>query len=77
MTHFVILKASITDFVPRILQLFGGAGKAVIKNAVTVFPGKAAKVVPKMPGEKAGMAPAVMALDSLSSTLLLKYGLSL
>ncbi|KAK0920724.1 hypothetical protein LTR91_018330 [Friedmanniomyces endolithicus] len=77
MTHFVILKASITDFVPRILQLFGGAGKAVIKNAVTVFPGKAAKVVPKMQGEKAGMAPAVMALDSLSSTLLLKYGLSL
>ncbi|KAK0835605.1 hypothetical protein LTR73_000101 [Friedmanniomyces endolithicus] len=58
MTHFVILKASITDFVPRILQLFGGAGKAVIKNAVTVFPGKAAKVVPKTPGEKAGMAPA-------------------
>ncbi|KAK0336129.1 hypothetical protein LTR02_014101 [Friedmanniomyces endolithicus] len=76
MTHFVILKASITDFVPRILQLFGGAGKAVIKNAVTVFPGKAAKVVPKMPGEKAGMAPAVMALDSETGTVTARTGLT-
>ncbi|KAK5734872.1 hypothetical protein LTR17_008644 [Elasticomyces elasticus] len=75
-THFVILKAAITDFVPRIVQLFGGAGKALIKNAVRVFPGKGPKTVPKRPGEKPSMAPAVMALDSLAQTLEQKYGLA-
>ncbi|KAK3110696.1 hypothetical protein LTR53_014747 [Teratosphaeriaceae sp. CCFEE 6253] len=69
-THYIIVKACIADFVPRILQLFGGAGRALIGKAVKEFPGKG----PKTAG---GMRPAVMALDSLGETLRVRYGLSL
>ncbi|KAK3108002.1 hypothetical protein LTR53_017878 [Teratosphaeriaceae sp. CCFEE 6253] len=71
-THYIIVKACIADFVPRILQLFGGAGRALVAKAVREFPGKGPRVVGG--GE---MRPAVMALDSLGETLRVRYGLSL
>lgn len=37
-THFVVLKAMIENYVPRIIATFGGAGLAVLRQALIEFP---------------------------------------
>ncbi|EMD01221.1 hypothetical protein BAUCODRAFT_153547 [Baudoinia panamericana UAMH 10762] len=65
-THFVLLKALVEEFVPRIIGIFGGAGKALLRKAVVEFPAKGNK-------KSAG----VVALQSMQMTLQQKYGLTL
>ena len=35
--YFALVKALIEDHIPRILEIYGGAGKALVKHAVTVW----------------------------------------
>lgn len=37
-THYVLVQALVKDHVPRIMQIFGFAGKAVLKKAIYDFP---------------------------------------
>ncbi|KAK3672246.1 hypothetical protein LTR78_007786 [Recurvomyces mirabilis] len=77
LTHYVMLKAMIEEYVPRIITIFGGAGKALLKNAVRNFPPKGPKTQPKRPGDEARMMPHVMALETLQYTLQTKYNITL
>lgn len=36
--HFVVLKGMLEHAIPRAIALFGGAGKAVVRQALVVFP---------------------------------------
>lgn len=59
-THCVVLKAMIVNFVPRIIGMFGGAGVAVLRQALIVFPEE------KGPqDEKRKKLPSVTALQSM------------
>lgn len=59
-THFVVLKAMIENFMPRIIGTFGGAGIAVLRQALIVFPNE------KGPqDEKGKKLPSVTALQSM------------
>ncbi|KAK5134959.1 hypothetical protein LTR08_005911 [Meristemomyces frigidus] len=69
-THYVLVKAMIEDFVPRIMQIFASAGKAALKKAVREFPYAA----PKKDGRF--ISPAV-AVEAMQVTLQQRYGLTL
>ncbi|KAI7478644.1 hypothetical protein KC351_g8045 [Hortaea werneckii] len=71
LTHYVLVKALLADHIPRILQIFASAGKAVIREATGEFPQKGPRKENGMPFSE------VTALDSLPATLASKQGLSL
>ncbi|KAI6795672.1 hypothetical protein KC363_g1665 [Hortaea werneckii] len=71
LTHYVLVKALLADHIPRILQIFASAGKAVIRKATGEFPQKGPRRENGMPFSE------VTALDSLPATLASKQGLSL
>lgn len=77
LTHYIIVKSLIEDFVPRILQIFGGAGLAVLRKAIRDFPQKGPRSQPRRPGEEARLLPEVMAVENMQVTLQQKYGLML
>lgn len=71
-SHFVVLKAMITTFVPRIISTFGGAGLALLRQALIAFPrDKGIK------SEKGQPLSSVMAVQALPMTLQKTYNLSL
>ena len=63
-THFVVLKAMIDNYVPRILSLFGGAGLAVLRQALMYVPNEKAKT-----SVNGKAAPAVTALQAMAMIL--------
>ena len=70
-THFVILKAVIDNYVPRIMHQFGGAGLALLRQALVVFPRD--KGIKDKNGEPISFVRAVSALpDILQHSLHLK-----
>ncbi|GAB1726998.1 hypothetical protein NU195Hw_g3852t1 [Hortaea werneckii] len=71
LTHYVLVKALLADHVPRILQIFAAAGKAVIRKATAEFPQKGPRRENGVPFSE------VTALDSLPVTLASKQGLAL
>ncbi|KAI7484626.1 hypothetical protein KC351_g4366 [Hortaea werneckii] len=71
LTHYVLVKALLADHVPRILQIFAAAGKAVIRKATAEFPQKGPR------REKGVPFSEVTALDSLPVTLASRQGLAL
>ena len=69
-THFVVVKGMVENYVPRILALFGGAGMAVLRQALVVFPEE------KGPRDERGRrVPAVTAV--LAMPVVLQRDLSL
>ncbi|KAI7320840.1 hypothetical protein KC315_g9309 [Hortaea werneckii] len=71
LTHYVLVKALLADHIPRIVQIFASAGKAVIRKATGEFPQKGPRRENGMPFSE------VTALDSLPATLASKQGLML
>ncbi|KAI6853713.1 hypothetical protein KC323_g9209 [Hortaea werneckii] len=71
LTHYVLVKALLADHVPRILQIFAAAGKAVIRKATAEFPQKGPRRENGVPFSE------VTALDSLPVTLASRQGLAL
>ncbi|RMY75713.1 hypothetical protein D0862_13880 [Hortaea werneckii] len=71
LTHYVLVKALLADHVPRILQIFAAAGKAVIRKATAEFPQKGPRRENGVPFSE------VTALDSLLVTLASRQGLAL
>lgn len=70
-TQYVMLKALIENSVPRIIQIFGGAGRALLRRAVREF-------VQRGPRTKEGrLRPEVVAVEALQVTLHEKYGVSI
>lgn len=70
-THYVLVKAMVDDFVPRILSTFASAGRAALRKAVREFP----QVGPKDASGR--FMSAVVAVESMQVTLQQKYGLTL
>lgn len=70
-THYVLLKAMLDDFVPRIMSIFGTAGKAVLRKAVRDFP----QVGPR--GQDGRLATEPIAVETMQLTLQQKYALTL
>ncbi|KAI7269032.1 hypothetical protein KC335_g6712 [Hortaea werneckii] len=68
LTHYVLVKALLADHVPRILQIFAAAGKAVVRKATAEFPQKGPRRENGVPFSE------VTALDSLPVTLVSRYG---
>lgn len=64
LTHFVVLKAMIEQYVHRITGTFGGAGKAILRQALIHFPNERGPVDGK--GRK---LPAVTALQAMPMIL--------
>ncbi|KAK5110346.1 hypothetical protein LTR62_006054 [Meristemomyces frigidus] len=64
--HYVMLKAMIEEYAPRILTLFGGAGKALLRTMVKKFPEKG-------PRTKQGPCPEVLALEGMGMIFQTKY----
>ena len=63
-THFVVLKAMTNESVPRILRTFGGAGLAVLRQALIYFPKE------KGPQDENGRKlPAVTAVEAMPMVL--------
>ncbi|RMZ04085.1 hypothetical protein D0860_06523 [Hortaea werneckii] len=71
LTHYVLVKALLADHVPRILQIFAAAGKAVVRKATAEFPQKGPRRENGVPFSE------VTALDSLPVTLASRQGLAL
>lgn len=63
-THFIVLKAMIDLYVPRIMSLFGGAGLAVLRQALVVFPNERGPQ-----DEKGRKVPAVLAVQAMPMVL--------
>ena len=63
-THFVVLRAMVDNSVPRIIATFGGAGLALLRQAVVIFPERRGPQ-----DEKGKKLPAVMALRNLADVL--------
>lgn len=71
-THFVILKAMIDQYVPRIIGTFGGAGIALLRRALIDFPNE------KGPQDDKGRKlPAVTAVQAMPTVLQRDLSLSL
>ncbi|KAK4543733.1 hypothetical protein LTR36_005378 [Oleoguttula mirabilis] len=70
-THYILVKAMVNDFTPRILQIFASAGKAALRKAVRDFP----QIGPR--NEKGGLVSSVVAVESMQVTLQQQYGLTL
>lgn len=70
-THYVLVKAMINDYAPRILQIFAGAGFACLRLAVKEFPHKAPRTAE---GRVIGSAVAV---EAMQVSLQQRYGLTL
>jgi nucleoporin GLE1 len=63
-THFVLIKAMINNYVPRIISTFGGAGIAALRQALIFFPNE------KGPqGESGNKITAVTAVQSMPVVL--------
>ncbi|KXL45480.1 hypothetical protein M433DRAFT_4525 [Acidomyces richmondensis BFW] len=75
-THCVLLKALIEESMPRIMSIYGGAGKALVRRAIVDFPKIGPKTQPKV-GELPRPKPAVVALESMKLTVQQRYGIKL
>jgi nucleoporin GLE1 len=62
-THFIVLKAMITNYVPRIIKTFGGAGVAALRQALIAFPND--KGPQDTGGRKISAVKAVQAMPSV------------
>lgn len=63
-THFVLVKAMITNYVQRFISTFGGAGLAALRQALIFFPNE------KGPSDDKGRKlPAVSALQAMPIVL--------
>lgn len=70
-THFVVIKAMIQNYVPRIIGLFGQAGVAALRKALIDFP----KYGPK---DKEGRpVPAVRSVETMPSVLQMELNFTL
>jgi nucleoporin GLE1 len=72
--HYVLLKAMIEHFVPRIMQMFGGAGKALLRKAILDFPKQAPTIQGRGGPTKTS---SVLAVESMQVLLQQKYHLTL
>jgi len=70
-THYILVKAMIDEYVPRIMQIFASAGKAALRTAVRDFPQKG----PRSPDGR--LTSEVIAVETMQLTLQQKYGLTL
>ncbi|KAK3725231.1 hypothetical protein LTR37_000742 [Vermiconidia calcicola] len=63
-THFIVLKAMVNNSVPRIISTFGGAGVAMLRQALIYFPNE------KGPQDERGRKlPAVTAVQAMPMVL--------
>lgn len=71
-THFIVLKAMIDGYVPRIIGTFGGAGLAVLRTALITFPNERGPQ-----DEKGKKIPAVVAVQTMPQLLQRELALTL
>ncbi|KAF2767982.1 GLE1-domain-containing protein [Teratosphaeria nubilosa] len=71
--HYWLVKGMIEDWVPRIIGIFGGAGKAILKTCVRELPKKG----PRDANKQVKMEGPVLALQSLDTNLQKQWNITL